>query len=163
MTVIFTRQPPEVTAALRREFKHSNVTEEFLKKLYVSGLLNPILHKIYLPRLLKGKPPKGFDIHHIRPLSGGGNNSISNLCLIEKSLHKFLNKYCFDPALKDIQEGETIEINVPDLPPVALYCDFLPFIQKTLAQRKQEEPLQKPSRILHMPLKRLPSFQKYRK
>ena len=163
MTVIFTRQPPEVTAELRREFRHGDFTKRFLTKLFVTGALNPILHKIYLPRVLKGKPPKGFDIHHIRPLSGGGNNSLSNLCLIEKPLHRFLNKHCFDPALKDIKVGETVEIDVPDLPPLALYCDFSSFIQKITEQKKKEEPPQKPSRILHMPLKRLPSFQKYRK
>ena len=162
MSIYFTRQSPEVTKALRHEFKHSHITEEFLQKLYTTGTLNPILHKIYLPRLLKGKVPKGFDIHHIQPLSGGGNNSINNLCLIEKSLHRFLNKYCFDPALKDIQEGETVEIKIPDLPPLALYCDFLPFIQHVLKQKK-EAAKQKPKRLLHRPLKRLPSFQRHTK
>ena len=161
MSILFTRQPPEVTHALRKEFKHNNVAREFLRKLYATGALNPILHKIYLPGLLKGKAPKNFDIHHIQPLSGGGNNSLNNLCLIEKPLHRFLNKYCFDPALKDIVEGETVEINVPDLPPVALYRDFMPFIRKVLKQKKENKPPTHP--LLHFPLKKLPSFQQWRK
>lgn len=160
MTVIFTRQPSERTKMLRKEFKHNKVAQTFLKYLHENGYLERLKGRYILRKLLKGKIPRNFDIHHIIPLSGGGTNSLSNLCLIEKSFHKFLNRRCFDPALKEIQEGETVEINIPDLPPVALQHDFLPFIQETLKKANKQSGFK---RLLTYPLKRLPMFLGWRK
>jgi len=160
MSIIFTRQPIQKTHELRKEFKHINATKNFLNYLLDNGYLNRIRNRINIEKIRKGKVPKNFDIHHIIPLSGGGSNALSNLCLIEKSFHKFLNRRCFDPALKNVAEGDTIEIDIPDLPPVALYADFQPFIN---------EVLQKPSRhtsfrrLLSVPLKKLIHFSNWHK
>ena len=155
MTVIFTRQSIEKTHELRKEFKHIEATKAFLNFLLDNGYLERIKNRINIAKIRKGKVPKNFDIHHIIPLSGGGSNALSNLCLIEKPLHKFLNRRCFDPALKNIQEGETVEINIPDLPPVALYSDFTPFINEILQKSPRRTSFR---RLIHIPLKKLSHF-----
>lgn len=160
MPVIFTRQSSERTRILRKAFKRHHVAERFLRRLYEMGALDHIRHRINIERLIRGKVPRGFDIHHIIPLSGGGNNSLNNLCLIEHSLHKFINRYCFDPALKDIQEGETVVIDVPDFPPVALHREYMTFIIETLKKRNKEKRFH---HVLLAPLKKLPKFTYWRK
>ncbi len=160
MSVIFTRQQIEKTHELRREFRHNNATKEFLNFLLDNGYLNRIKYRINIKKTRKGKVPKRFDIHHIIPLSGGGSNALSNLCLIEKSFHKFLNRRCFDPALKNIQEGETVQIDIPDLPPVALYNDFLPFINEILQKPERHTTFK---RLIHIPLKKLSRFTNWHK
>ena len=101
-----------------------------------------------MERAKRGKIPHGFDVHHIIPLSGGGTNHVSNLCLIEQSLHKFLNKKCFDPALRSIKIGETVEIDVPDLPKIALRSDFNDFIDRKLKHSKDRDKFYKYMRHL---------------
>ena len=160
MTVIFTRQSSERTKQLRKEFKANNVAKQFLRYLFENGYMKRISGRFVPRKVLRGKVPKGFDIHHIRPLSGGGTNSLSNLCLIERGLHKFLNRRCFDPALKDIVEGETVEIDIPNLPPLALYKDYQKFITKVLETQGRETPFH---RLLITPLGKIPRFIGWRK
>ncbi|MBR4927265.1 MAG: HNH endonuclease [Alphaproteobacteria bacterium] len=119
MSVIFTVQSPEVTKALRKEFEKRDMNHKFVKWLYRKGHLNAFAHKINLERAKRGKIPHGFDVHHIVPLSGGGTNHVSNFCLIEQSLHKFINKKCFEPALRGLKIGDTVEVDVPDFGHVA--------------------------------------------
>ncbi len=160
MTVIFTRQPTDKTHELRKEFRRSDITRDFLNFLLDNGYLTPIQKRINIATIRKGKVPKNFDVHHIIPLSGGGSNALSNLCLIEKSFHKFLNRRCFDPALKNIRENETVEIDIPDLPPVALFHDFLPFIHSVLEKTERHTGFR---RLMSIPLKRLTHFQSWKK
>lgn len=160
MTVIFTRQSTQKTHEMRKEFKRINATKDFLNFLLDNGYLERIKNRINIDKTRRGKVPKNFDIHHIIPLSGGGSNALSNLCLIEKSFHKFLNRRCFDPALKNIQEGETVQIDIPDLPPVALYHDFLPFINETLQKTSRQTTFK---RLIHIPLKKLIHFTNWHK
>ncbi|MGN1091179.1 MAG: HNH endonuclease [Alphaproteobacteria bacterium] len=160
MTVIFTRQSTQKTHEMRKEFRHINAAKDFLNFLLDNGYLERIKNRINIDKTRRGKVPKNFDIHHIIPLSGGGSNALSNLCLIEKSFHKFLNRYCFDPALKNIQEGETVQIDIPDLPPVALYHDFLPFINETLQKPSRQTTFK---RLIQIPLKKLTHFTNWHK
>ncbi len=132
MGILFTLQSPETTKKLRKEFNHRNMNNKFVKWLYRKGYLEPYKDKINLGRSKRGKIPHGFDVHHIIPLSGGGTNHVSNFCLIERSLHKFINKKCFDPAVRNLKIGETVEIELPDFPKVALRRDFNGFIDKKL-------------------------------
>ncbi len=136
MTVKFTLQPPEVTKRLRKEFDHKRLNKIFVLWLYRTGKLNPYSHEIDLIRASRGLAPSGFDVHHIVPLSGGGLNKFSNMCLIERSLHKFINKKCFDPALKGIKVGETVIINVPDFPRVALRREYNGRVDKIIQQSR---------------------------
>lgn len=136
MTVYFTLQPPEVTQKLRKEFDRRKLNRVFVRYLYRKGLLDKYAHVINLSRAEKGKIPHGFDVHHIVPLSGGGQNKLSNFCLIEKSLHKFINKKCFEPALRGIKIGQTVAIELPDFGPIALRRDYNGFIDRKLAHAK---------------------------
>lgn len=160
MPVTFTRQPHERTAQLRKEFKHNKVAQQFLIELYKKGYLDRIKKICPLEKILRGKVPKNFDIHHIVPLSGGGTNDLHNLCLIERSLHKFINRHCFDPALRNIKPGQTVEINVPDFPPVALHKDYSHFIQEVLSKENRESGFK---HIMKKPLQKLPLFFGWRK
>jgi len=136
MTVKFTLQPPEVTKRLRKEFDHKRLHKVFVLWLYRTGRLNPYSHEIDLIRASRGLSPSNFDVHHIVPLSGGGQNRFSNMCLIERSLHRFINKKCFDPALKNIKVGETVIIDVPDFPRVALRREYNGWIDKVLKETR---------------------------
>ena len=137
MPVIFTKQSKEYTHAMRKEFDHKRLNRVFVLWLYRSGKLDSYAKQINLARAARGLIPHGYDIHHIVPLSGGGNNKISNLCLIDKSLHKFINKKCFDPALNRIKEGETTTIPVPDFGRIALRSDYQSWVDKILFQERK--------------------------
>ena len=136
MTVKFTLQPPEVTKRLRKEFEHKRLNKVFVLWLYRTGQLNPYSHEIDLIRASRGRAPSNFDVHHIVPLSGGGLNKFSNMCLIERSLHRFINKKCFDPALKNIKIGETVTIDVPDFPRIALRREYNGWIDRIVQQSR---------------------------
>ncbi len=136
MVVHFTLQPPEVTKALRKEFTRKKLNQVFVRWLYRKGYLDKYADIFNLTRASKGRVPHGFDVHHIVPLSGGGKNRLSNFCLIERSLHKFINKKCFDPALRNIKVGESVDIEIPDFGPIALRRDYNGFIDRKLAHAK---------------------------
>ncbi len=136
MAIHFTLQPPEVTKALRKEFDRRRLNRLFVRWLYRRGMLDKYADKMNLNRAAKGRIPHGFDVHHIVPLSGGGKNHFSNFCLIEKSLHKFINKKCFEPALRGIQVGQSVDIDLPDFGPIALRRDYNGFIDRKLAHAK---------------------------
>ncbi len=139
MALQFTLQPPEVTKALRKEFDRRNMNQKFVKWLYRKGYLEQYKDVINLERAKRGKIPHGFDVHHILPLSGGGTNHVSNFCLIERSLHKFINKKCFEPALRRIKIGETVEIEIPDFPKVALRRHYNGFIDSKLKHSRDRQ------------------------
>ena len=136
MVVHFTLQPPEITKALRKEFTRKKLNQVFVRWLYRKGYLDKYADIFNLARAAKGRVPHGFDVHHIVPLSGGGKNRLSNFCLIERSLHKFINKKCFDPALRNIKVGESVDIELPDFGPIALRRDYNGFIDRKLAHAK---------------------------
>ncbi len=137
MSVIFTKKNKEYTHEMRKQFDHKRLNRVFILWLYRSGKLDAYVKEMNLARAARGLIPKGFDIHHIVPLSGGGNNRLSNLCLIEKSLHKFINRYCFDPVLKRIKEGDTLIIEVPDFSSVALRREYQSWMDKKLQQTRK--------------------------
>jgi len=136
MTIHFVLQPPEVTKELRKQFDRRRLNQVFVRWLFKQGILNQYADIINLERAASGRVPHGFDVHHIVPLSGGGKNKFSNFCLIERSLHKFINKKCFDPALRHIQVGQAVDIEIPDFGPVALRRDYNGFIDRKLAHAK---------------------------
>lgn len=136
MAVIFTLQDPKITKALRKDFERRRLNNLYVMWLYRKGYLEKYAHLMNLERAKKGRIPRGFDVHHIVPLSGGGRNWFSNFCLIEKSLHKFINKKCFEPALRGIKPGETVRIELPDFGRVALRRDYNGFIDRKLQHAK---------------------------
>lgn len=139
MPVHFTLQDPSVTKMRRSEFQSRDMNKKFVKWLYRKGYLDKYKDVMNLERARRGRIPKGFDVHHIVPLSGGGTNHVSNLCLIEQSFHLFLNKKCFDPALRNIKIGESVDIQIPDLGRVATRGEYNWFIDQKLAHAKDRE------------------------
>ncbi|MGN1063131.1 MAG: HNH endonuclease signature motif containing protein [Alphaproteobacteria bacterium] len=139
MTVSITVQPPEVTKALRKEFDRRKMNQKFVKWLYRKGYLTPFAQKISLERARRGKIPQGFDVHHIVPLSGGGTNHVTNFCLIERSLHKFINKKCFEPALRGVRIGDTVTVDVPDFGRIATREMYNGFIDQKLKHAKDRQ------------------------
>lgn len=134
-----TLQPPEVTKALRKEFDHKKMNQKFVKWLWRKGYLEPFKHQISLERARRGKIPFGFDVHHIVPLSCGGNNHVSNFCLIERSLHKFINKKCFEPALRGAHIGQTVYVELPDFGRVATREMYNGFIDQKLTHARDRQ------------------------
>ena len=115
MTIHFTLQPPEVTKQLRKQFDRRKLNQVFVRWLYRKGLLDKYADMINLDRAAKGRVPHGFDVHHIIPLSGGGQNRFSNFCLIERSLHKFINKKCFESVYLGVRITEEDKKNIIDV------------------------------------------------
>jgi hypothetical protein len=47
------------------------------------------IKKILIKRGYKdGKPPRGYEIHHIKPLEEGGKDTSKNIRVIKKTKHK---------------------------------------------------------------------------
>jgi 5-methylcytosine-specific restriction endonuclease McrA len=47
------------------------------------------IKKILLQRRYKdGKPPKGYEVHHIIPLEEGGKDTSKNIRVVKKSKHR---------------------------------------------------------------------------
>jgi len=47
------------------------------------------IRKILLKRGYKdGKPPRGYEVHHIKPLEEGGKDTPKNIRVIKRSKHK---------------------------------------------------------------------------
>lgn len=139
MDIRFTLQNPKITQKYRRQFDRHNVNRVFVKWLYRRGYLDKYAHIFNIKRAERGLIPHGFDIHHIVPLAGGGKNFFPNLCLMERSLHKFINRKCFEPALRNIREGEERIVELPDFPPVALRREYNAFIDQKMAHMKDKK------------------------
>ena len=137
MGFYFDKQGHAKVDQLRHEFSKNEVGKKFLTTLYWYGFLDRLLPKTKIDPLeiFSGHRPEGFDIHHIVPLSGGGSNKLSNLCLIDKKLHTFLNNNCFDETLKLSDTSQPVWMDFPTFPPVLTYEDFLPFAAYTLSLR----------------------------
>jgi hypothetical protein len=67
--------------------------------------------------LARGRVPRGYQVHHIRPLDDGGTNDPSNLVLIRahpehEAIHRFL-----DPQLQDLRRGQSRIVKLPVVAP----------------------------------------------
>ncbi len=132
----FIKQEPSYTKLKRKGFRETHIPEQFMYLLYRFGFLDRILNKIDLDDLLHGHFSKSsFDVHHIRPLTGGGDNRFRNLSLIERNFHRFLNKRCFDTILPKMKVGDKACLDIPNLTPVALYEDYAPFIMSVYQKK----------------------------
>lgn len=84
------------------------------------GLFDSILSKNEIERAKHGSLPKDLNVHHKVPLSGSRDlfiNDFSNLTVIHKRTHEFINKYVFAPQLRNLYDkpfGYEIEIEVPN-------------------------------------------------
>jgi hypothetical protein len=65
----------------------TSVRREIWKSMASSDLAKMNWSKADRDRMVQGLAPKGYVIHHIRPLSQGGTNSYSNLVIMRRSDH----------------------------------------------------------------------------
>lgn len=117
-TITYTKVEPAAVKEHRKFFK-SHVKRNFVKWCAYSHKLDSVLSKSEIKQAKKGNLPKDLDIHHILPLSGSYDsrvNDFANLVIIHKSTHQFINKYCFQPQLKQLYDkpfGTELQIQVP--------------------------------------------------
>ena len=63
--------------------------------------------------MLNGRVPHGFNVHHIKPLDDGGDNSFENLVLMRAHPdHEAVHRY-LDPQLKGLENGQSRTVKLP--------------------------------------------------
>lgn len=88
--------------------------------LAYEGYFNGVLTPKEIKAAKKGSLPEDLNVHHKVPLSGSTDlfiNDFSNLTVIHKNTHEFINKYVFAPQLRRLYDepfGTEIEIDVPN-------------------------------------------------
>jgi hypothetical protein len=104
-----------------RKFFDNHTKKNFIKWCAYKGLLNEHFTPEEINLAKKGTLPKQYNIHHILPISGAGHNNqtvndFSNLCIISKKLHIYINTNYFIPQ---IQKGVPT-LKIPYLPQIAV-------------------------------------------
>lgn len=80
---------------------------------------------------LFGALPKGYDVHHIIPLSCENTSYfLNNLIVMETSAHKWLHRHIYTPQLAKCKPHESCNVWLPDFPPNELFTmeKLQPFI-----------------------------------
>ena len=119
MKVKYTKVTPDVVKANRNFFKN-HVKRAFIMWCAYEGLLDGVLTRNELSAAKKGSLPKDLNVHHKIPLSGSNElfiNDFTNLTIINKKTHEFLNKYVYGPQIKQLLNepwGTEIYIEIPD-------------------------------------------------
>ena len=140
MKVVYTKIEPERVKE-NRSFYKSHVRTAFIAWCAYKGYLDGVLTKVEVERAKKGHLPKDLNIHHKIPLSGRdeGVNEFSNLTIIHKDTHEYINRYVFSPQLKPyINEpyGTAFEIDIPEYDYVDTYGIKYERAKQTLMQGK---------------------------
>jgi hypothetical protein len=108
-----------------RKSKRSTFNREtspaFLKRLaqeFVTELKDINITDEQIKQMKEGVCPNGYNVHHILPLHGGGQNKFENLCLMPIKEHDELHDKIIDPQIKgmDGTDRRTIWLPVPKTP-----------------------------------------------
>jgi hypothetical protein len=63
--------------------------------------------------LRRGKVPHGYNVHHIKPIDDGGDNSFGNLVLMRAHPeHEAIHRY-LDPQLRGLEAGQSRTVRLP--------------------------------------------------
>ena len=129
----------------RKKYGSLKKGNSFVQKCAEKGLFNGFMteSEIALAKK-KGILPEAYDIHHIVPLSLGGENTPSNLCVIHKDLHTALHKEHLNLIRNawDNQKYREAYLHVP------INCHFLTMSDLELFFEPQEcERIRKEARI----------------
>lgn len=117
--MVYHRRAKAERAALREEF-NDGVRQSFLQhlardksgELRARGFSNRTLESLF-----KGKVPPGYNVHHIKPLDDGGDNSFDNLVLMRAHPdHEAVHRY-LDPQLKGLENGQSRTVRIPMVQP----------------------------------------------
>lgn len=119
MRIKYTKIPPDMVKQ-NRNFYKNHIKRAFVMWCAYEGLFNGVLTPNEIEKAKKGCLPDDLNVHHKVPLSGSMDlfvNDFSNLAIIHKNTHEFINKYVFAPQLRQLYDkpfGTEIEIEVPD-------------------------------------------------
>ena len=119
MRVKYTKVYPDIVRS-NRNFYKNHVKKAFVMYCAYEGKFKGILTPNEIERAKKGVLPKDLNVHHKIPLSGSSDlfvNDFSNLSIIHKKTHEFINKYVFAPQLRQLLDkpyGTEIEIEIPN-------------------------------------------------
>lgn len=119
MKIKYTKVTPDVVRTNRAFFKN-HVKRAFIMWCAYEGKLNNVLSPNEIKRAKKGVLPEDLNIHHKIPLSGSNElfiNDFTNLVIIHKKTHEFINKYIFAPQIRELLNkpwGTEKMIEVPE-------------------------------------------------
>ena len=110
----YTTIPSRELKNKRREF--NGIRKEFLKMLakdQVAQLKLAGLTEKHIELIAAGHCPNGWNVHHKKPLGGGGKNEFANFILIKNDpYHEDFHKTS-DLQLLHMKEGETRIVKMP--------------------------------------------------
>lgn len=119
MKIRYVKIEPELVKQ-NRNFYKNHVKKAFVAFCAYEKLFDGLLTKQEIERAKMGILPRDLNVHHKIPLSGSNElfvNDFSNLSVIHKSTHEFINKFIYAPQLRTIADKpfgyETI-IEVPN-------------------------------------------------
>jgi hypothetical protein len=115
VAMTYHRREPEEKQRLREAFD-SDVRRSFLQYLARSQRDGPRsrgLTEQNLATLSQGRVPRGYQVHHIRPLDNGGTNDFTNLVLIRAHPeHEAVHRY-LDPQIHGLAVGQSRQVRLP--------------------------------------------------
>ena len=103
-----------------RNFYKNHVKKAFVAFCAYEGYFDGLLSKQEIDKAKMGILPKDLNVHHKIPLSGSNElfvNDFSNLSVIHKQTHEFINKFIYAPQLRCIADkayGYETVIEVPN-------------------------------------------------
>lgn len=114
----YTKRDPAATEVLRSQFSGfaradfcENLALQHRPAMEAAGFTAPEIEL-----LAHGRPPPGYEVHHLRPLDGGGTNAMDNLVLIRTNPeHRLVTAYQA-AARRGMQPGDTRLVQWP-MPP----------------------------------------------
>ena len=117
--MIYQRRQKAERAALREEF-NDGVRQSFLRHLAMEkdgDLRERGFKNRNIESMLRGRVPPGYNVHHIKPLDDGGDNSFGNLVLMRAHPdHEAVHRY-LDPQLVGLQNGQSRTVQIPLVKP----------------------------------------------
>lgn len=119
MKIKYTKIEPE-TVRQNRNFYKNHVKKAFVAFCAYEHLFDGLLTKQEIDKAKMGILPKDLNVHHKIPLSGSVDlfvNDFSNLSVVHRNTHEFINKYIYAPQLRYIANepfGTETTLEVPN-------------------------------------------------
>lgn len=119
MRIKYTKLEPDLVRQNRNFFKN-HIKKAFIAWVAYEGYFDGLLTPSEIEKAKRGMLPRDLNVHHKIPLSGSNDlfvNDFSNLSVIHKETHEFINKYIYAPQLRHLSDkpfGATIDVDVPN-------------------------------------------------
>ncbi len=152
ITALPSDQHDAMKAAYDKKYNIKQHTHLFVKELAhdANSGLAEMLHPAELRAAQhRGKMPKNCNVHHIIPLSMGGTNESSNLCLMDETLHMYLHQKLLDKVRSALQEGETALLILPKFKRVYTNKDYNLFFSPEEIEIIKQEESERQKRLQH--------------